>query len=238
MHRLLAILLFLAVPGIGPVAAQPDDVRERLRRLDPRAMDEVVWLARCILSESDHPHEQRLVAWVVRNRVETGFRGTTYRDVVLEPRQFSAFNDPTPRRAYLLSLDAYTDNPAWHNALKIALDVYEAPPGERPFPITVRHFYSPVSMQHHEAPPWARLAAPLDAARLGVDPARFRFFDGIDETLDPAPASTRAARVAEQIERRHRDRRTGLSSLRERMRSRLSGRVPRPARPRVGHRQP
>ncbi|GIV61322.1 MAG: hypothetical protein KatS3mg044_0188 [Rhodothermaceae bacterium] len=220
----------LMLVGLWAWGAPPDDVYERLRRLSPREMDEVVWLARCIYSESDRPDEQRLVAWVVRNRVETGFRGTTYRDVVLEPRQFSAFNEPTPRRAYLLSLDPFTDHPAWQRALEIALEVYQAPAEQRPFPITVRHFYSPVSMPTEAPPPWARAARPLDLARLGVDPERFRFYDGIDETADALVPS-----VAEKIERKHQRKRVNLQALRSRLRSKFSGRVQRPARPTVRH---
>ena len=38
------------------------DTIEQIRDLPPRAIDEVVWLARCIYSESNRSHEQRLVA--------------------------------------------------------------------------------------------------------------------------------------------------------------------------------
>lgn len=47
--------------------------------------DEILWLARTIFSETKRPHEQELVAWVVRNRVETGYRGNaTYEAAVLD----------------------------------------------------------------------------------------------------------------------------------------------------------
>ncbi|WP_457653458.1 cell wall hydrolase [Rhodocaloribacter sp.] len=220
---LLALVLFL------PAARPPDDVTERLRRLTPIEMDEVLWLARCIYSESDRPEEQRLVAWVVRNRKETAYRGDTYREVVLEDRQFSAFNEPSARRAYILGLNQNSDAPGWRKALGIALDVFQANPKDRPFPVTVRHFYSPVSMKGRTAPPWARFAAPLDPAPPGIDPNRFLFFDGVDEALDPEGET-----VTERIERRHVSRRAKVGSLRERMRSRLSGRVRRPVRPHVG----
>ncbi len=220
---LLALVLFL------PAAHPPDDVPERLRRLTPIEMDEVLWLARCIYSESDRPEEQRLVAWVVRNRKETGYRGDTYREVVLEPRQFSAFNEPSARRAYILGLNQNADAPGWRAALGIALDVFQAPPKDRPFPVTVRHFYSPISMEGRTPPRWARFAEPLDPAPTGIDPERFLFFDGIDEALDPEGET-----VTEHIERRHVSRRAKVGRLRERMRSRLSGRIRRPARPRVG----
>ncbi len=225
--RVLFLLLIL-ISGRPVQAAPPDDdPAERLRRLPPMDQDEVLWLARCIYSESDRPEEQRLVAWVVRNRKETAFRGDTYREVVLEPKQFSAFNDPSPRRTYILGLDARDAGTAWQKALAIALEVYEAPASHRPFPITVRHFYSPVSMNQGAPPDWARQVPPLDARSLNVDPERFRFFDGIDETRDPPPPGV-TGRIAEL--RTHTA--TQKVNLRNRFRRpRLSGRVPRPARP-------
>ena len=182
-----------------PDSADVATALDRLQQLSPLQMDEVLWLTRGIYSESNRAHEQRLVAWVIRNRVETGFRGASYRDVVLAPRQFSAFNDPTPRRAYLLSLDQNTTMESWRTAVAIALDVYQAPLTERPFARSTRHFYSPISMQGRPAPRWAEQATPLAATDLNIDPQRFRFYDTIDLSLDPfdeaaldeaAPAST------------------------------------------------
>jgi hypothetical protein len=148
--------------------------------MTPIEMDEVLWLARCIYSESDHAHEQELVAWVVRNRVETRYRGETYRQVVLEDRQFSAFNAPTARRDYILSLNQNSPAPSWRRAMEIALRVYRANPQARPFEVTTRHFYSPVSMKDRKTPHWAVGAAPLASAAFGVEPDRFLFFDQVD----------------------------------------------------------
>jgi hypothetical protein len=153
----------------------------RLRNLSAIERDEVVWLARCIYSESDRPHEQELVAWVVRNRVETKYRGTTYREVVLEDRQFSAFNRPTRRREHIMSLNVGTPSRPWQRALGIALGVYQSGPSKRPFEQTVRHFYSPVSMEGRSKPFWADSGEQLSSLKLGVDPHRFRFFNGVDE---------------------------------------------------------
>lgn len=160
-----------------------DALASRLRRLSALELDEVVWLARCIYSESDRAHEQELVAWVVRNRVETQYRGTTYREVVLENRQFSAFNNPTQRRKQILSLDHNSTFRPWRQALNIALNVYFAPSARRPFAQTVRHFYSPISMSGGRAPHWADRDKALSSARLGVDWRRFIFFNDVDETV-------------------------------------------------------
>jgi len=227
MLRGLAIccLMLLAQPEAG-AAAPPDSLGRRdflaaFQRLSPLEQDEVLWLARCIYSESNRPEEQRLVAWVVRNRVETRYRGDTYREVVLEPRQFSAFNRPTPRRDLILSLTPRSTVPGWQQALRIALEVFQAPPSARPFPITVRHFYSPISMPSDDPPPWASAGQPYRGPAVArIDPARFQFFDGIDARIDPEPPAHTSMPPT---------RPTRLSRLWDRLRP--SGRVPRPVRP-------
>ncbi len=237
MNRLTCWLLVLALLVLwadGQAMAQPVSVpsastlRTRLGRLSPMQQDEVIWLARCIYSESDRAHEQRLVAWVVRNRAETKYRGNTYREVILEPKQFSAFNEPSIRRSHILSLTPYSLSRAWRGALAIALEVYQAPATQRPFDITTRHFYSPVSMKGGRTPHWAMNADPLSSARLGIDPYRFRFFAGIDEGID-TPQLAADTNISTPS--------TSSSTLkrpikRSRLRTRgFSGRVKRPVRP-------
>ena len=56
----------------------------------PEPNASTLWLARAIYSETKLPHEQELVAWVVRNRVETAYRGRrSYRAVVLDPGRYA-----------------------------------------------------------------------------------------------------------------------------------------------------
>lgn len=225
--KFLPLVLVLLGPLFPPAhAAVPDDVGARLRRLTPFQVDEVLWLARCIYSESDRPEEQRLVAWVVRNRVETQYRGDTYREVVLEAKQFSAFNAPSPRRDHILSLQPDTPLPAWREALRIALDVYLAPSGDRPFAVETRHFYSPVSMVGRSQPTWADDAAPLSSQRLGVDPNRFQFFAGIDPELAGMPTALVAAPERSEARLGHTRTSRGLSRTKLR-----TGGVVRPQRP-------
>ena len=210
-------------------------LRERLHRLSPLHVDEVLWLARCIYSESDRKHEQEVIAWVVRNRVETEYRGSNYREVVLEPLQFSTFNKPSPRRAYILSLNQSSTSAAWLQALSIALDVYEADPIERPIPSETRHFYSPVSMVGNRTPAWAKKSTPLDVADLDIDPNRFLFYEDIDESADPFTALVNTPQV--RIDDFQESTRSKLkpSSKRTSLRDRWkpSGRVARPLRPRA-----
>ncbi|HEX7070999.1 MAG TPA: cell wall hydrolase, partial [Rhodothermales bacterium] len=95
---------------------------------------DVLWLARCIYSETKQPKEQELVAWVVRNRVETAYRGKdTYREVVLDPWQFSAFNSNSPKRQHYTSLTPKSTAPGFRTALQIAERVANAPANSRPF---------------------------------------------------------------------------------------------------------
>lgn len=228
--RLLVLLLLLA--PLSTAAATPDPFA-RLASLRPYEMDEVLWLARCLLSESNRANEQRLVAWVVRNRVETQYRGGAYREVVLERFQFSAFNEPSERRTYLLSLNQNTrHDAAWRSALGVALDVYRAPAAERPFSTTTRHFYSPVSMPNRAVPAWAegRVAVALNEP---IDADRFRFYEDVDYAADAtwlrrAPAGS-APGSTPSVESSGPTRQVG--SRIESLRTRMKSNVKRPQRP-------
>lgn len=150
--------------------------------LPPQQIDtETLWLARCIYSETKQPEEQELVAWVLRNRVETGYRGRrTYRETVLDPYQFSAFNHNSEKRAFYLSLGVHSKMPGWQRALQIANAVRHAPGEYRPFPIDTRHFFSEVAMPGGRHPGWAIDEAPVTPNRsFPLDERRFRFFGGI-----------------------------------------------------------
>ena len=146
----------------------------------PVDLDEpTLWLARAIYSETKLPHEQELVAWVVRNRVETRYRGErTYREVVLDPYQFSAFNPESPKRSFLMRLGPETPLPRWQQALWVAQYVRHAAPVYRPFPVETRHFYSERSMEDESAPYWAEhfRFVPSDQRRYTVNKRRFRFY--------------------------------------------------------------
>ncbi len=238
-YRWLPVFALLVLLAGSKAAAQPtappsaSNLRTRLGRLSPFQQDEVVWLARCIYSESDRGHEQQLVAWIVRNRAETDYRGTTYREVILEPRQFSAFNEPSIHRNHILSLTPHSLSKAWRRALAIALEVYQAPASKRPFSITTRHFYSPVSMKGGRTPQWAKNVEPLSSVQLGVDPQRFRFFAGIDEAADMPIQIVSTSETSLLASGRTLRRTPKRSRARSR---RFSGRVKRPVRPHMDRR--
>jgi hypothetical protein len=159
-------------------AAEEAARQERLEKYP--ITGETLWLARVIYSETKRPYEQEVVAWVVRNRVETGFRGRrTYRAVVLDPWQFSAFN-PGPKRRHYSNLNQNSTARGWQTALQIAHDVQHADESQRPFSLTTRHFYSEISMVGRRHPAWARGQRPVAIDRdVRIDPRRFRFFENI-----------------------------------------------------------
>lgn len=154
----------------------------RIQPLAPTKIDtETLWLARCIYSETKRPEEMELVAWVVRNRVETGYRGRdSYRDVVLDPFQFSAFNPGSRQRWFYSSLDTQTKIRSWQRALTIAYNVRGAHPEFRPFSVQTRHFFSERSMIGRSRPQWADGKSPVTPERrFTLDKRRFRFYEGV-----------------------------------------------------------
>ena len=141
--------------------------------------DEVLWLARAIYSETKRPEEQELVAWVIRNRVETEYRGqSTFQGAVLDPFQFSAFNPGSAKRRHYTGLTPASRARGWARAMEIAHDVYYAASEERPFPRQTRHFYSERSMLGG-APDWARGKTPIRVTTHRIDARRFRFYASI-----------------------------------------------------------
>lgn len=163
------------------VVGHPVSLGEIVVESERPALDreEILWLARCIYSETKRPREQELVAWVVRNRVESSFRGKdSYSGVVLDPWQFSAFNLNSPKRGHYMQLDDSSTAAGWQTAVRIAEKVVQAPASKRPFSETTRHFYSEQSMVGKSKPNWAGNRPPVKLDRR-VDPRRFRFFDAI-----------------------------------------------------------
>jgi hypothetical protein len=144
----------------------------------PTVDNETLWLARVIYSETKRPYEQELVAWTVRNRVDTAYRGKgTYQAVVLDPWQFSAFN-PGPKRTHYSRLDTDSKAAGFQTAIEIANKVRHADATVRPFEQATRHFYSERSMVGRKHPAWAVGKTPVQVPG-NIDPKRFRFFANI-----------------------------------------------------------
>lgn len=154
-----------------------EEVRPAIQNL-PEVDNATLWLARAVYSETKKPHEQELVAWVVRNRVETQYRGqSTYRGVVLDPSQFSAFNYGSGKRSFYMNLQPETPLDSWQQALHVAYYVRHADSAYRPFHISTRHFFSQVSMPYHQFPRWASQSHKVDPQwEITLDEWRFRFY--------------------------------------------------------------
>lgn len=170
---------------LAPVPLPTALVSDAVPAFDPAYVsDDVLWLARCIYSETKRADEQELVAWVVRNRVETRYRGqSAYESVVLDPYQFSAFNPGSSKRRLFTTLTPQSNSASFQQALEVAHKVYYAPPTQRPFPRTTRHFYSERSMKGGRTPTWAEGESPVKPVKHRVDPKRFRFYSGLASVL-------------------------------------------------------
>ena len=137
----------------------------------PEAQD-ILWLARVIYSETKIKEEQIVVAWVVRNRVETKYRGeSTYKEVALDPSQFSGIK-PAVKLDY-----SDTDMKIWQDSITIARAVYFADSSLRPVAQSVRHFYSPEVVVRD--PNWAKNKKPAMVLRDSDGSVRFAFYDKI-----------------------------------------------------------
>jgi len=155
---------------------------QRLAPLPPELIDtETLWLARCIYSETKRPEEMELIAWVVRNRVETQYRGKhSYQSVILDRYQFSAFNPQSQKRRYYSNLGIQYASPNWQSALAIAYGVRFSDTTYRPFSLQTRHFYSERSLNNQSRPEWADGIRPVTPSRsFHIESKRFRFFEGI-----------------------------------------------------------
>lgn len=117
------------------------------------ADEEVLWFARAIYSETKTASEQTLVAWVIRNRVESDKYPDTYKNVVLQSGQFSGFSISDKQYHINTSMTFKDSSPSWDSAVAIAQAVYTAPEALRPLSKTVMHFYSPISVSN--TPSWA-----------------------------------------------------------------------------------
>jgi hypothetical protein len=147
--------------------------------IEPTDLD---WLALCLCTESNRPEEWPAIAQVIENRLRSGRWGSTLRDVVLAPGQFSAFN--VYRRAEHLT-DARAGEIFGHRAKSQApLLLMRSARGDWSGPWAgiskeTLHYYSPVSMK----PPGSKPAWAAQAERLytppGLDPERLIFAEGV-----------------------------------------------------------
>jgi hypothetical protein len=143
------------------------------------------WIGLCLVTESNYPFEWPAVAAVIRNRIDSRRFPSTAGEVVLQPKQFSAFNPFTPAEPTFATWERviYSMSDARRAQVKDAIPcaawVLSLPVWRLPFAPTVCHYYSPVSMiPKWSEPKWAKQAKRLFTPS-GIDPKRFVFADGV-----------------------------------------------------------
>ena len=112
------------------------------------------WVARTAIGEFNgmrQPYVEAM-AWVIRNRVESKHFPNSYKDVVLQRKQFSSWNTNDPNYDRVMNPD--TSSEWFKQTLSTARRVLNAPSSKNPLP-NVRHYYSPRSMTGGKTPSWA-----------------------------------------------------------------------------------
>jgi spore germination cell wall hydrolase CwlJ-like protein len=177
----LALYLFTSVGlQIQPIKAAGFKInanKAEVAGINSRDEEEILWLARLVYSETKRPEEQVLVAWVVRNRVESKYRGDSYKEVALHDSQFSGLNSFDRNYRHNVTRNYDDESITWQNALSVARAVYFADDVLRPFPKTVMHFYSPISVR--SKPSWAKGSEPVQVVKDDDESVRFAFYKDI-----------------------------------------------------------
>lgn len=173
---LVTTLVFLAALWLGaqPVAekAITPTVSARTVEVSKPMMvdpDVVLWLARGAYTETKRPEEAVEIMWVIRRRVEAGYRGErTYWGVLHDHAQFSAFLEPAKRKELQrLTADFRSPtHPNWPIFLEIARQVVAGEADSR-LDDDCLHFFAP------------KLASPAWATSNPIAVGRFEFHCGV-----------------------------------------------------------
>ncbi|OGG26237.1 hypothetical protein A2960_04645 [Candidatus Gottesmanbacteria bacterium RIFCSPLOWO2_01_FULL_39_12b] len=122
---------------------------------------EEIILARALFGEGRNtliPDEARIaIGWVIKNRVKSNRWPNSYREVITQPFQFSAFNVDDENRLYVenpLHTGNAIDQEAWKHAYKIAGQIIN---GELPDPTQGANHYYDDSIA---TPDWAKGETP------------------------------------------------------------------------------
>lgn len=176
----LVIIAILALQAQSLFAQTVKSPLKAYTDLSSQESQDILWLARILYSESKVREEQIVIAWVVRNRVDSGFRGAdSIKDVAMSPSQFSGLwpSDAQYRLNITRSYETKGDK-AWDQALGIAAAVYFADDSIRPISEKVLHFYSPMSVLRD--PSWAVGKKPAMVLRdSDTGNVRFAFYDSV-----------------------------------------------------------
>ena len=112
------------------------------------------WVARTAIGEFNRMRQPYVeaMAWVIRNRVESKRFPNTYKEVVLQRKQFSSWNTNDPNYDRVVNPD--TANEWFKETMRTVRKVLNAPSSSNPLP-NVTHYYSPRSMEGGRTPDWA-----------------------------------------------------------------------------------
>lgn len=77
------------------------------------------------------------VGWVIRNRLQVRRHGNTYKDVVLQPKQFSCWNEGDPNYKVM---EGMLEGKLWEVCISVAMIVMRSAEKHNPVP-NVRHYY-------------------------------------------------------------------------------------------------
>lgn len=168
---------------------QTNSMGKAKEMIEPTDLD---WLALCLVTESNLPSEWPFIAQVIENRRATGRWGHSYREVILAPMQFSAFNESrhlsftvarfrraaTSQDTLLLMHAARYVGIAFPGPVDATVTVYRWVGSDGITPTTL-HYYSPMSMKPAGSKPaWADSAKRLYTPE-GVDPNRLVFAEAV-----------------------------------------------------------
>jgi len=157
------------------VAQEQTDTHIQTNRYQRR---QILWLARIIYSETKRADEQPVIAWVVRNRVDSPRFQDSYKAVARANGQFSGLHPRDRQYRHNITREYGKAGDAWQHALEVAKGVYNAPEALRPFPQSMQHFYSPISVK--ETPTWAHNQSPEYTIKdPQTNETRFAFFTNI-----------------------------------------------------------
>ena len=181
----------LVVPAVGlAVCSNLLSLTGATGRLEGPGYDsiDVMALAACIWTETHDANttdlEIRCVGGVICNRYQND--DTSILKVVLQPYQFSYFNDDSPLKSALQSANPArverwasdlqpAEKAVFERAREIAQELLDDP-GKNPFDASVQHFLSPRSMKGG-LPSWATGDKAVEVA--GIPDDRFRFYRGV-----------------------------------------------------------
>lgn len=110
--------------------------------------EDLTWYYKTVYGEvrQQRDHEVEAVCQVIYNRLESGLWGSTFKEVVLAPKQFSVWNHRGGQRRYLLSNNVIYDTD-YHRVKSICISVVKQRLSGVDTSRGLNYFYHPQSME-------------------------------------------------------------------------------------------